>query len=327
MEVTNSLNKFKKYFKNMSRIDILGVIIFLIVEFLVIGMISKEFFSLYSIHNLLINISPIGIVAIGMTFVLISGGIDLSVGSTFGLGGMVLAILVSRIGIFTPLAFMLTLITGAIIGYTIGLLVTKLKINSIITTLAFISILRGLVYILGGGQAQLVTVNDEFIFWLGQGEIFTIPVQFIIFIFLAILGILFLKFTSTGRYIIAVGDNERAARLTGINVTNVRILVFIITGVLATFAGIINLSRLNAADTSAGVGFEIEVISAVIIGGTALSGGRGTVFGSVIGATIITVLTTGLIFIGVSQTGYYVGLGAIIIGAVLLDRIRKRLKE
>jgi ribose/xylose/arabinose/galactoside ABC-type transport system permease subunit len=207
-------------------------------------------------------------------------------------------------------------------GLIIGLLVTKLNINSIIVTLGFLSVARGCVYLFTTGTN--IKVTHGVVLWLGQGRIGGIPVPVILMAISVILASLFLKYSVLGRYIYAIGGNERSARLSGVNVERVRLFVFTLTSALAAFSGIILIGKLGTAETGAGAGVEISVIAAVIIGGTSLAGGKGTIVGSLIGAAIIGCLQNGFILLGLGFATQTIGIGLVIILSVVIDGLRSK---
>jgi len=322
IEATGRYSVFKQTFKRLKNVEILGIIITLIVECIILSFLSPYFLTAKNIINVLRAISINAIVTVGMTMVLISGGLDLSVGSVIGLGGMVTAFFLTTLGMSLPVALIVGIGTGAIIGYTISLFVTKLNINSFIVTLGFLSVARGIIYLFSTGAN--IKVTNPVIIYLGQGTVGVIPVSVILMTVIAIIGAVFLKYSVTGRYIYAIGGNERAARLSGIRIENVRMLVFILTSALAAFAGIVMIGRLGTAEVIAGTGAEIDIIAAVIIGGTSLSGGKGSIIGSLIGAAIIGVLRNGFVILGLPIAAQTIGIGMVVILSVTIDSLRSR---
>ena len=265
------------------------------------------------------------IIAIGQTMVIITGGIDLSVGSVLALSGLSSGML---LGMGWPLvpSLIAGLLVGILCGIVNGLLITRVGLPPFIATLGTLSIGRGLVYVLTKGYPVTVPREETLLLQLGQGYIWRVPVPVIIMIVITIIATLFLNHTTMGRYIYAVGGNEEAARLAGINVSRVKMVVYSICGMLAAVSGIILLSRLVSAQPSAGLGFELPVIAASIIGGTSLLGGQGTVLGAVLGAAIIGVLENGMVLLGVNTYAQQAVTGAVIILAVALDIWQKRRK-
>jgi ribose transport system permease protein len=297
-----------------------GVVAALAVEIILMSILSPYFLKVQNLFNVFKSISFIGIVSVGMTMVIIVGGLDLSVGSMVGLGGMITAGLITKGGFHPLLAVFIGLSSGAAIGYIISLFVNKLHINAIIVTLAMLSILKGFTYMISKGSNIFVKTGG--IKYLGQGYVGPIPFPVIIMIVIIALGALFLRFTVIGRQIYATGGNERAAKLAGIKVQRIRSLVFILTSTLAAFSGIVMTGMLGSAEISAGNGLELDVIAAVIIGGTSLKGGKGTIIGSLIGAAIMGILKNGFILLGFSFEMQIISIGLVIILAVVIDSLR-----
>ncbi|MCL5070801.1 MAG: ABC transporter permease [Actinobacteria bacterium] len=320
--IADQTSIFKRTIKRLRNVEILGIIITLIVECIILSFLSPYFLTAKNIINVLRAISINAIVTVGMTMVLISGGLDLSVGSVIGLGGMVTAFFLTNLGMSLPVALIAGIGTGAVIGYAISLFVTKLNINSFIVTLGFLSVARGIIYLFSTGAN--IKVTNPIIIYLGQGTAGVIPVSVILMAVIVIIGAVFLKYSVTGRYIYAIGGNERAARLSGIRIENVRMLVFILTSALAAFAGVVTIGRLGTAEVIAGTGAEIDIIAAVIIGGTLLSGGKGSIIGSLIGAAIIGVLRNGFVILGLPIAAQTIGIGIVVILSVTIDSLRSR---
>ena len=281
------------------------------------------FLTEQNISNVLRQTSINGILAIGMTYVILTGGIDLSVGSVLAFSSMVAASLVSGErpqGVFV--AVMAGLGTGAALGMVNGLLVSRFGVPPFVATLGMLSVARGLTFIYTDGT-PIPNLSPAFR-TIGQGFVGPIPVPVFIFAGVALLFWWVLKYTTFGRYIYAVGGNERSARTSGVNTRGVLFGAYIIAGSLAGLAGLILTARTTSALPQAGVSYELDAIAAVVIGGTSLSGGTGSVLGTVIGALIIGVINNGLDLLGVSSYYQQVIKGVIIITAVLLDVSRRR---
>lgn len=270
--------------------------------------LTRENLSLMLLQN-----AVIGIMAVGMTMVILTGGIDLSVGSTLAVAGIATAV-ASRHGLAAAVAAPLAV--GLAAGLANGLLITAFGVPPFIVTLGMMTVLRGLTYILS--DAQTIFILDPRVAAIGKQWL--IP----IFAGVAAAGALVLRRTRQGRYLYAIGGNEEAARLSGINVKAVRCGVFSVMGFLAGLAGLCHAARLSAGDPGEGMMFELETIAAVVIGGTSLSGGRGTVPGTVLGVLIVGVLKSGMDMMGIKQHEQMVVRGVIIVAAVLLDRIVNR---
>ena len=311
-----------RVYRLITQTSIIGILITLIVECVILSFLSPYFLSPRNFLNVMRSISLTGIVAVGMTMIIISGGLDLSIGSVIGLGGIVTAYALTNLGLSLPFALALGIASGALVGLAISLLVTKLSINSFIVTLGFLSVCRGLVYIFSTGAN--IKVTNPLVIWLGQGKVWGVPVPVLIMIGFVIIGSLFLKYTVTGRFVYAVGGNERSARLSGVNVERIRMFVFILTSSLAAFSGVVLIGKLGTAEVISGTGSEIDVIAAVIIGGTSLAGGRGTIVGSIVGAAIIGILKNGFILLGLPIAAQTIGIGIVVILSVMIDSIRTR---
>lgn len=264
--------------------------------------------------------SMIAIISIGMTFIIITGEIDLSVGSLVAASSAIFGYLVIIMGLNIWLAFPVTLIVGAISGFIVAFLRNKYAVPSFITTLGLLSIWRGVAYLLTDGS-PLSPFPESFSF-LGSGFIGPIPVSVFIMLVLFIVFYYVMRKTTFGRYVYATGSNLKAAQLSGIPVHQVKIAVFVITGLLTSFAGIILTSRLMSSTPTVANGWELDVIAAVIVGGTSLFGGRGSLLGTFLGALFIAVLSNGMVLLGVSPYLQLVIKGSIIVLAVFLTAIQ-----
>jgi ribose transport system permease protein len=317
---TNALNSMTRRLPNIA--VGWGVLLALLVEIVLISVLSPFFLQANNIFNVLKSMSIIAIVGTGMTMVVIVGGLDLSVGSAVGLGGMIAAALMGRMGVNPILSVLAGVGVGMVIGFVIALLVNRLKINSIIVTLAMLSIARGFTYMISRGSN--IFIKNAAVNYLGQGYIGIVPFPVILMIVFVTLGTLFLRFTVIGRQIYAIGGNERAAKLAGIQVGKVRTIVFVATSALAAFSGLVMGGMLGSAEMTAGTGLEMDVIAAVIIGGVSLKGGRGTIIGSLIGAAIMGILRNGFILLGFSYEAQIISIGVVIILAVTIDSLRTK---
>jgi ribose transport system permease protein len=266
------------------------------------------------------------IAAIGQTMVIITGGIDLSAGTIIGLSGLSTGLLLATGWPLVP-AVLAGLAVATLFGACNGLLITRIGLPPFIATLGMMSIGRGLIYLLTQGYPVTVPREEELLRVIGQGYVGNVPIPVIILVGITIIATAFLNRTTLGRYIYAVGGNEEAARLAGINVNRVKMFVYTMSGFLAGISGIILISRLVSAQPNAGLGQELPIIAASIIGGTSLLGGEGTVLGSVLGAAIIGVLENGIVLIGFNTYAQQVVIGAAILLAVALDIWQKRRRQ
>lgn len=315
------LPEVKKLFKSNSQsiLKKIGPLIGLLLIVIIITIMSPNFLTLNNLLNVLRQVSINALIAFGMTFIILTGGIDLSVGSTLALTGAVTAGLMAG-GTDPILAMLIGLILGAILGAINGIIITKGKVAPFIATLATMTIYRGLTLVYTEGK-PISGLGDSVAFkMLGKGYFLGIPVP--VLTMAIAFGVLYflLKKTTFGRRVYAVGGNEEASRLSGISVDRVKIYVYSLTGMLAALSSLILTSRLNSAQPTAGSMFELDAIAAVVLGGTSLTGGRGWIVGTLIGAMIIGVLNNGLNLIGVSSFFQQVVKGAVILVAVLLDR-------
>ncbi len=292
----------------------------LIILCIIISLLSPRFLTTANILNVLRQTSLNAVMAIGMTFVILTGGIDLSVGSVLAFSGMVAAGL-SHSGMNAAGAIIVGLIIGTVLGFFNGLAVTKGNVPPFIATLAMMTMARGATLVYSNGQPK-TGLGDDF-FFLGNGKVMAIPFPAIVLIIVLIIAYYILSQTATGRYVYATGSNEKAAGLSGIKTERIKILVYAVSGFCAAMSGMIVTSMLNSASPTAGSGGELDAIAAVVLGGTSLSGGQGNVGGTIIGALIIGVLNNGLNLLNVSS--YYQQLikGVVILGAVLIDRKRR----
>lgn len=271
--------------------------------------------------NILLAMSVLGILALPNTLLLIGGQLDLSITSNAAFCGMLFSLWFGDMS--TGLAVFVAVLIGGAIGVLNGVLVTKIGINWIIATLGTLAVFRGLTRLVSDGA----TVRVDGFKGLGRTEVFgEIPVPVIIFLGLALIAAVLYRYTVFGRSIQAVGSNSEAARLQGVSVVRVLFVGFLIAGLSAALAGLINVSQLGAGSSNAFLGAELDVITAVIIGGTSFSGGRGTIVGTVLGLCILATLNNGLVLVGVSPFWQEVSRGIALIVAVTLDRIRVRLQ-
>ncbi len=279
------------------------------------------FLSQVNILNVIRQVSVVGIMAVGMTYVILLGQIDLGVGSVLALTGMIAAIMQRAEMPLLP-SLLVPILIGAGTGLMVGLLVTRGNIPSFVATLGILAAYRGATLLISG--QPVLGLQDDFRF-IGAGEVFGLPVPIIIFAIVVSVGAVVLRRTRFGRYIYAVGGNETAARLSGINVDVIKLSVFVITGVCTAISALILTGRLNSGQPLAGQGYELDVIASVVVGGTSLAGGRGSVGGSLIGAMLIGVLSNGLTLLEVPPDWQPIVKGSIIVVAVLIDNLgRKR---
>ena len=300
----------------------LTTVIALIILMAVITIINSNFLTANNLLNLLLQVTSNALIAFGMTFVILTGGIDLSVGSILALSSALTAGLLGS-GMPVTLAILISLILGCILGMMNGLLISYGKLAPFIVTLATMTIFRGATLVYTNGNPITKGLSDTFLFqFLGQGYIVGIPfpviIMFIVFIVLYVL----LHKTAFGKSVYAIGGNEKAAYISGVKLNKVKIIIYSISGIMASISGLIIASRLSSAQPTAGASYEMDAIAAVVLGGTSLSGGKGRILGTLIGALIIGVLNNGLNIIGVSAFWQQVVKGVVILIAVLIDRFK-----
>ncbi|MBF6626360.1 ribose ABC transporter permease [Aerococcaceae bacterium zg-BR9] len=295
-----------------------GSVIALLILVLVITILNPNFISINNLLNLFRQVSINGLIAFGMTFVIMTGGIDLSVGSILALTSAFTASLLVQ-NTNELIAIFIGLIAGVFMGCINGLLVSKGKLAPFIATLATMTIFRGATLVFTGGNP--ITVPRSSVFsYLGRGYFLAVPFPVIVyFIFFVILYVVLHK-TAFGRKTFSIGGNEKASLISGVNVEKLKIKIYAISGLMAAVAGIIQASRLSSAQPTAGESFEIDAIAAVVLGGTSMAGGRGGLFGTLIGALIIGTISNGLNILGVSSFYQDIAKGIVIVLAMLLDR-------
>ncbi|KFL15081.1 ribose ABC transporter permease [Geobacillus stearothermophilus] len=298
----------------------LGPLIGLFLLCIVLSILSDDFLTMDNWLNLLRQVSINALIAFGMTFVILTGGIDLSVGSVLALSSAITAGMMAQ-GMNGFVAILVGLLAGMVMGVLNGVIITKGKVAPFIATLATMTAFRGLTLVYTDGRPITGFASDDIMFqMIGRGYFFGIPVPIILMLMVYIALYVVLKKTTFGRHTYAVGGNEEASRLSGLRVDRLKIYVYALTGALSALAGLILTSRLNSAQPTAGTAYELDAIAAVVLGGTSLSGGRGWIFGTLVGALIIGVLNNGLNLLNVSSFYQQVIKGAVILLAVLLDR-------
>jgi ribose transport system permease protein len=317
----SAMQKIKKIFE----IKEIGVFLILIVLIVFLSIATDTFFTASNIFDVLLNSSFIAIMACGMTMVIITSGIDLSVGSVMGFVGMFMAIMMVDYSLPPIIAILLGLAMGTLFGFINGLLVTRAKLPPFITTLGMMSVGRGLAYVMSGGW-PISGFPDSFMV-SGQGHFLGIPLPVIYLLIVAIIAHVFLKYTVLGKHIYAVGGNEKAAKLVGIKAEKVILITYVINGFLAAVSGFLMTSWLGMAQPNAGQGYELDVIAATVIGGTSLSGGDGSILGAILGAWIMATLRNGMILLRVSSFWQEIVIGVVIVVAVALDKMRSRGEE
>jgi ribose transport system permease protein len=314
------------------RLAKLQPLIALFVLCLIIGLLSDKFFTVSNFWNVLRQISVNICLSVGMTLVVLMAGIDLSVGSVLALCGAITAGLF-KMGIEVPSqnlyvgftllgASLAGILTGALLGFFNGFVITRFKVPSFVATLAMLTVARGLTMLWTKGF-PISGLGEQFAY-MGTGWFLGVPVPVWISAIVVALAVFLSDKTKLGRYIYAIGGNENASLLSGININKVKIIVYTIAGALAAVGGLMVTSRLDSAQPNAGTGYELDSIAAVVIGGTSLSGGKGSIWGTVLGAIIIGVLNNGLVLLNVSPFWQQVVKGFVILLAVIIDKVNSK---
>jgi ribose transport system permease protein len=314
----------------MQRLLAFGALLVIIVVF---SLLSPNFLQFDNVVGILIATSVNGILALGVTFVIITGGIDLSIGTVMTLSAVITGVLITKLGLPLPVGILGGILTGGLAGLVNGILIARFRIPSFIATLGMLNVAKGLALVTSGLTPIYFNDTPEF----NQGAMgsligsivpgLAIPNVVLVLFVAALIGSLVLSRTILGRYTFALGSNEEAARLSGVNVVAWKTAVYAVCGLFAGLAGVVIAARLNSAQPSLGQGYELDAIAAAVIGGTSLSGGEGTILGTVIGAFIISTLTNGLRILSVPQEWQTVVTGGIVILAVYIDIVRRKREQ
>jgi ribose transport system permease protein len=311
-------------FKALDRFITFGAVIVL---FIIFSIVAPNFFTIRSILSLALQTSAVTMMGIGVTFTIITGGVDLSIGSIVALSGTI-AVMVARAGVPIWLSMIIGLLVGVVSGLLNGLVITKTKLPPFIATLGMMMVARGIALTITNANAWPApegfgNLGNDTIF--GTGAKFPgIPYPVIIMVAVALIFSFFLGKTRPGRYTYAVGSNEEAARLSGIKVNQVKTIAYIISGLLAALVGIILASRMVTSQPNSAISYEMNAIAAAVIGGTSMMGGVGTVLGTVIGSFIIGILTVGLTMSGANYFMQQIVIGLVVVGSVMIDKFRSK---
>ncbi len=314
------------YIKSLA-LDVLkkyAIILVLVGIIILFSLISPYFFSWRNLVNIFIQQSYVIIAALGLSFVMISGGMDLSIGYQISLVGVITAMSMVWFNLSIPVAIMLGIITGICLGLFNGLASITLKVHSLIITLGTMTIFQGISYIITNSN-PIYGLASEFKF-IGQGYILGIPFSVILMIIFALVASFILNKTYFGRYVYAIGGNEEAARLSGVNVKKMKLLIFSLSGLFVATAAIILVSRAGSATSATGVGTEFTCITAAVLGGVSFKGGSGKVWGVITGVLILGVLSNGMQIVGLGVYPQYIAKGLVLLGAVGFDTYQKTKK-
>ena len=308
--------------RGLARYQGISMLAILVVMWVALGFMSPYFFTVGNLFEITLQMAVIGIIAAGETFVILSGGIDLSVGAVFACSAVVGGLVLGSTGSL-PLALAATVSFGALLGLVNGLLITRLRVPPFIATLGMMGVARGLALILTGG-VPIYGLDPGYRF-IGQGKLLgVIPVPTLIVVVVFILGVIIANYSRFGRFIYAIGSNTEAARLSGIKVARVTVGVYVICGMLTGLASIVEAGRLGIIQPAGGNGYELLAIGAVVVGGASLFGGEGSIIATLIGAIIVTTIRNGLNILGVNAFWQYVVNGVVIVAAVAADQYRRR---
>ena len=327
---TAALNRFEKSPKILRSIKKFlgptgfGLLVALILELIIFASLSPYFFSSTNFSNIGRAMVIIGIGSIGATIVIISGGFDLSVGSVMAASGMLAAFVINQ-GQSNLVGVVLALMLGCVIGLLNGFVIGYLRINPLIATLAMLSIVRGLAYIISGGDAVIVS-NSSFLA-IGTDSLFGIPLTVWIFVTLFLSVGFLMPRTHFGRYVYAIGSNSRAARLAGIFVNRWTLVFYAFSGTTAALAGYVTVARTGQAEPSANIGAELDMITAVILGGASLSGGKGRLVGTFLAIVVLAILANGLILIGVPSYWQLPVKGCVLMGAIIWGELHNASRD
>lgn len=313
-------HKFKTFAKDNT------MLLFLIILFVACLMLVPRFATVGNLGNILIQIAINALIATGMTFVILSDGIDLSVGSVAALAGIAAAACIKLFpdaNVFVSIGVILAsaIVVGGSCGFINGFCIAKLNVPPFIATLAMMNVARGIAYVLTDAK-PIFGLPDSF-GWVGLGMIGPLPVTVILMIVILVISFIILARTCFGRYIYAVGSNTEVAKLSGIKVTKIKFSVYMICGILAALAGVVLASKLQNGQATAATGYELNAIAAVAMGGTSMSGGRGGILQTILGLFVIGIINNALSLLGVSSYWQTIAMGVIILVAVVMDQNKK----
>jgi rhamnose transport system permease protein len=296
--------------------------VLLVVALAVLAMQSDRFFTVDNLLNQGRLMAEVGLIALAMTFVIVSAGIDLSVGSILGLVAILLGVFWQKLGLPLPVAMVLGVVVGGIAGLFNGIIITRFRVPPLIATLATLALYRGLAE--GISQARSVRGYPEWFFVLGQGEVLGVPTQLWIFLACAVIAAIVLGMSTFGRATYASGANAVAARFSGIPVDRTILVIYTVSGLISGLAAIIFVSRVSTTRSDMGTGLELDVITAVVLGGTSIFGGRGTIIGTLLGLVLMQALKNGLALAGVKGDGTIVVIGLILIATIVISNLVRR---
>lgn len=308
--------------KNKMSFSKYGVYIILVLLILIFSFSTDSFMTGKNLLNIGRQVSMIGICAVGMTMVLLTGGIDISVGTMIALTGVICSKLMVEMGINMYIAILITFVIGTALGLFVGFMITKFGVPALIATLAMQTIAKGIAYILTGG-IPIYGIPESFRIF-GQGYILMIPTPLVIMVVVFIFGYWLLEKTCFGRHVYAIGGNEEVARLSGINVSRRKMQIYSLSGFFASLSGIIMLSRINSGQPAVGVGFEMDVITGAVLGGVSVAGGEGKITNVIAGVLIMGILSNGMVLLNLDEYWQWVVKGVVLFIAVAFDNVQKK---
>lgn len=312
-------NRFGQTMKNTVKMNF-GILMGLAILCLGLTVLTDKFATVTNFFNVVRQITINLYLACGMTFVILLGGIDLSVGSVIAVTGCVSAGMITWVGLPVPVGILTGILCGTLVGALNGIIISRTTIPAFIVTLATMNIGRGIARIYTHAQT-IAVLDDPYTFW-GMGSILGLPIQLYLIIAVVVLTSFILNRTGLGRHIYATGDNKIASEYSGINVKRVTFFVFVLSGFLASLAGVLTVGRTFTATMIMGDGAEMDAIAAVVLGGTSMSGGKGSISGTVIGVIVIGILKNGMNLLGIDSSWQYVVQGIVILIAVYIDYIK-----
>ncbi len=299
--------------------------IILVIALIGLGAFNNRFLTVDNLLNQGRLMTEIGLIALPMTFIIITGGIDLSVGAIVGLSAVMLGYSWKTFGFPLPLAILFALFVGGLAGFINGLVITRIKVPPLIMTIATLALYRGLAE--GVSQAHSVRGYPEWFYGLGQGDVYGVPTQLLILIALIVVAGIALDRTTFGRTLYAIGSNETAARFSALNVDRTKLIIYTLSGLASGLAAVVLVSRVTTTRMDMGMGYELDVIAAVVLGGTSIFGGSGTIWGTVIGLVMIQLLKNGLALTGVKGDATIVVIGVALILSVLIASSLQRRRD
>ncbi|MGY4506310.1 rhamnose transport system permease protein [Bradyrhizobium sp. GM24.11] len=301
------------------------LVVILLVALIVLGALNNRFLTLDNLLNQGRLTTEVGLIALPMTFIIITGGIDLSVGSIVGLCAILLGYSWKNLGFPLPLAIGFSLLAGAVAGFLNGMVITRVKVPPLIMTIATLALYRGLAE--GISQARSVRGYPEWFYFIGQENLFGVPAQLWLLLIAIVVSAIVLDRTIFGRTLYAIGNNETAARFSGLPVDRVKLIIYTLSGLMAGLSACVLVSRVTTTRSDMGIGYELDVIAAVVLGGTSIFGGVGTIWGTVVGLAMIQLLKNGLALTGVKGDATIVVIGTVLILSTLVASSLQRRRE